>query len=247
MKPILAFETSTPRGTVAVGWGDEVWASTELPEQFRHASTLLPAVDAMLSRAGVSLDGLGGIAVGAGPGSFTGVRVAGATARGLVRGSGLPLIPVSSLAAGAASLPPEVDASAWICIDARGDRLFAARYRVSAGGVVEEVPPGAVALSELLEGGPAGGSGGRPVGRQDGRLEALVEARLEGVIFGGDGAWRHRQRIGAAGGRVVPPPAGLPSAEGILRLVAAGAPPHPDPSHWEPEYLKGAGVTPPHP
>lgn len=251
MKPILAFETSTPRGTVAVGWGDEVWASTELPEQFRHASTLLPAVDAMLSRAGVSLDGLGGIAVGAGPGSFTGVRVAGATARGLVRGSGLPLIPVSSLAAGAASLPPEVDVSAWICIDARGDRLFAARYRVSAGRVVVEVPPGAVTLSELLEGGFAGGSGGRTAGRQDGRLEAAVEAaveaRPEGLLFAGDGAWRHRQRIGAAGGRVVPPPAGLPSAQGILRLVAAGAPPHPDPSHWEPEYLKGAGVTPPGP
>jgi tRNA threonylcarbamoyladenosine biosynthesis protein TsaB len=223
VKLVLAFETSTPRGTVAVGWGEDVRASVELPVQSRHASTLLPAVDAVLSGAGVSLWELGGVAVGAGPGSFTGVRVAGATARGLVRGSGLPLIPVSSLASGAASLPAGVNGSTWICIDARGDRLFAARYRVTGGAVVEEVPPRATTVPELL----------------------LVGA--EGARFAGDGAWRHRARIEESGGLVVPPPSGLPAAEGILRLVAAGAGPHPDPSHWEPDYLKGAGVAPPTP
>lgn len=220
MKPVLAFETSTPRGTVAVGWGRDIMAGSELPVQSRHAATLLPAIQAVLAEAGVAAGELGAVAVGSGPGSFTGVRVAGATARGLVRGLGLPLVPVSTLAAGAASLPPEVRGSAWICVDARGDRLFAARYRVGGGTVpVEEVAPRAMTLPELLEGG------------------------VGGLLFAGDGAWRHREWIQGAGGRVVEPPDGLPSAGGILVWVAAGAPAHPDPARWEPDYLKGAGVS----
>lgn len=221
MRPVLAFDTSTPRGTVALGWGREVLAAAELPRQSRHAATLLPTIEEVLRRGGVHVGDLGGIAVGSGPGSFTGVRVAAATARGLVRGTGLPLIPISTLAAGAASLPP--GGPAWICIDARGDRLFAARYRTEGEGApYPEVLPLATTVEEVLRGAP-------------------------GVRFAGDGAWRHRERITAAGGTVLPLPEGGPSAEGILILAAAGAPVHPDPAHWEPDYLKGAGVTPPPP
>ena len=72
---LLAFDTSSAVGSVAVGREGVVLAHSELEEQRKHASALVPAIRAVLLEAGIDKSELDGIVVGEGPGSFTGVRV----------------------------------------------------------------------------------------------------------------------------------------------------------------------------
>ncbi|MEN3311242.1 MAG: tRNA threonylcarbamoyladenosine biosynthesis protein TsaB [Actinomycetota bacterium] len=105
---ILAFDTATDVATSALVSDGEV-----LGERTSRAVTLLEDVDALLRQAGAHTRELEGIAVGIGPGSFTGVRIGVATARGLALALGVPLAGVSTLdalAAGAPGALPVVDA-----------------------------------------------------------------------------------------------------------------------------------------
>jgi len=215
----VAFDTSTTVGSVAVGWGTEVLAARDLPGEERHAATLLPTVAELLREAGMELSGLRGIGVGSGPGSFTGVRVAAATALGLARGLEIPLYPVSSLAAAAAAGPD--GEPLWVLFDARGDRVYAAAYRVTSRGVQVLAAPVATRIPHLLQ-GPLRGGGS----------------------VAGEGALRHRESLEEAGCRILGPPAGIPRASGILRLLGipgAVSPVKPG-GAWEPEYLKGSSA-----
>jgi tRNA threonylcarbamoyladenosine biosynthesis protein TsaB len=104
----LAFDTATAVATSALVDGDEV-----LGERVSRAQTLLEDVDALLRQAGAHPSDLDRLAVGLGPGSFTGVRIGLATARGLALSLDLPGSGVSTLAALAAGAPealPVVDA-----------------------------------------------------------------------------------------------------------------------------------------
>ncbi|MFL5942176.1 MAG: tRNA (adenosine(37)-N6)-threonylcarbamoyltransferase complex dimerization subunit type 1 TsaB [Gaiellaceae bacterium] len=104
----LAFDTATAVATSALVDGDEV-----LGERVSRAQTLLEDVDALLRQAGAHPSDLGRLAVGLGPGSFTGVRIGLAVARGLALSLDLPGAGVSTLAALAAGAPeavPVVDA-----------------------------------------------------------------------------------------------------------------------------------------
>jgi tRNA threonylcarbamoyladenosine biosynthesis protein TsaB len=105
---ILAFDTATDVATSALVSDGEV-----LGERTSRAVTVLEDVDALLRQAGAHTRELEGIAVGIGPGSFTGVRIGVATARGLALALGVPLAGVSTLdalAAGAPGALPVVDA-----------------------------------------------------------------------------------------------------------------------------------------
>jgi len=104
----LAFDTATAVATSALVDGEEV-----LGERASRAQTLLEDVDALLRRAGAHPTDLDRLAVGLGPGSFTGVRIGLAVARGLALSLGVPGAGVSTLAALAAGAPgalPVVDA-----------------------------------------------------------------------------------------------------------------------------------------
>ena len=105
---ILAFDTATEVATSALVSDGEV-----LGERASRAATLLADVDALLRRSGTHTNDLEGVAVGIGPGSFTGVRIGLATARGLALSLGVPVAGVSTLdalAAGAPGAVPVVDA-----------------------------------------------------------------------------------------------------------------------------------------
>ena len=93
----LALDTSTPLGSVCVGVGSRVVARDVIHGQGSHSSDLIPTVGRVLQEAGADLSELAGLVVGAGPGSFTGVRVAAATAKGLAHALDIPLWAVSSL------------------------------------------------------------------------------------------------------------------------------------------------------
>jgi tRNA threonylcarbamoyladenosine biosynthesis protein TsaB len=143
---ILAFDTATDVATSALVLDGEV-----LGERASRAVTLLEDVDALLRQAGMHTRELEGLAVGTGPGSFTGVRIGLSTARGLALALGVPVAGVSTLDALAAGAP-----GALPVIDARRREVFVpgrvlapADVEIEAGRLC--VGNGAVRYRELLE------------------------------------------------------------------------------------------------
>jgi tRNA threonylcarbamoyladenosine biosynthesis protein TsaB len=93
-----------------------------------QAERLIPLVEAVLADAGLRYDALGALAVGHGPGSFTGVRSAVAAARGLALAADLGVIAVSSLEALAGGLRPDVPGEVLAALDARRGEVYAQRF-----------------------------------------------------------------------------------------------------------------------
>ena len=146
---ILAFDTATDVATSALVDDGEV-----LGERISRAVTLLEDVDALLRQAGARTGNLDGLAVGIGPGSFTGVRIGLATARGLSFGLDLPVAGVSTLAALAAGAPgatPVIDARRREVFVLRGEArvMLPTELRPAAGDVL--VGSGAVRYREVFE------------------------------------------------------------------------------------------------
>ena len=131
---ILGIETSTQHASLAIVDGGAVIAEANLTDGVRHSITLLPTLDALLKAHGAGLDELCGIAVGIGPGSFTGIRLGLATARGLSLSLNIPVRGICSfdnlLAAyggAAARICPLVDAHThgfYTAVYAREGRSF---------------------------------------------------------------------------------------------------------------------------
>ena len=101
---LLAFETATEACSVAVFVDGEVHERFEIAPR-RHAELALPWAEMLLAEAGVSRSQLDAVAVGRGPGAFTGVRLAVALAQGIALALDRPVLPVSTLAALAAGAP----------------------------------------------------------------------------------------------------------------------------------------------
>ena len=144
---ILAFDTATDRATSALVSDGEV-----LGERVSRASTVLEDIDALLRQAGARATDVDALAVGTGPGSFTGTRVGLAVARGLALALDVPAAGVSTLAALAAGAP-----GASAVIDAKRREVFVAGPRVLAPAELELAPgtlcvgDGAVLYRALLE------------------------------------------------------------------------------------------------
>lgn len=117
---LLAFETATEACSVAVYVDGEVLERFELAPR-RHAELALPWADALLAEAGVAKSQLDAIAVGRGPGAFTGVRLAVALAQGIALALDRPVLPVSTLAALAAGASA---ARVVAAIDARMGEVY---------------------------------------------------------------------------------------------------------------------------
>jgi tRNA threonylcarbamoyladenosine biosynthesis protein TsaB len=177
---LLGIDTSTPASAACVLRGDGE-AFEVAPEPARltagpaHARELMPAIADAMERAGVGFDGLAAIAVGVGPGTFTGLRIGIATARALASAADLPLRPVSSLAALAEGIDGELRLP---LIDARRGEVFAALH--TAAG--EALWPPFVAEPEAVA--------------------ARVRDAGFGVRAAGDGSIRFRRVLEAAGIRV---------------------------------------------
>jgi tRNA threonylcarbamoyladenosine biosynthesis protein TsaB len=154
---LLAIETSSERGSVALLADEAVYFDTaELSEQ--HSRWCLPAVRRLLDRHAVSLRGLDAIAYGAGPGSFTGLRLACGVAQGLAFGAGLSVVGVCSLEALALGTERE---RCYVAVDARMGEVYFAAYRIVGTSIETEIAPGVAAPSQvtLPEGGGWHGCG----------------------------------------------------------------------------------------
>jgi tRNA threonylcarbamoyladenosine biosynthesis protein TsaB len=138
---LLAFDTSTRWLSVACVNGAQ-WVERAEPAGQAHSQRLLPLVDEVLGEAQLELDDLDGLAFGAGPGSFTGVRIGCGVAQGLALGAVLGLVPVSTLEAIAQSA---WQAHGWTrvvaCLDARMREVYVASYRREAERWTTESEP----------------------------------------------------------------------------------------------------------
>lgn len=125
---LLTLDTSTPVCSVALTSGERLVAEQLLNLESRHSANLLESVDAVLKAAGMEVSDLDGFGVALGPGSFTGVRVAVATVKGLALATGKPVAGFSSLAMLAMNVPV---AKYPVCpmFDARKKEVYAALYR----------------------------------------------------------------------------------------------------------------------
>ena len=138
---LLAFDTSTSWLSVACGT-NAAWCVRGEPAGQAHSERLLHLVDVVLAEAGWSLQSLDGIAFGAGPGSFTGVRIACGVAQGLGLGAGLPLVPVPTLEALAQAAWREHAADRVVaCLDARMREVYVAAYARESGHWTEVLAP----------------------------------------------------------------------------------------------------------
>ena len=133
-QPLLAFDTATPTARVALMSPAGDCLVLREKTAARHSANLLGLVDEVLREGGVAVAGLGAIACGAGPGSFTGLRVGLAVAKGLALPTARPLVLVSSLDALAIDLAaacPEADL-VLPCIDAGKAQVYARLYDAGA-------------------------------------------------------------------------------------------------------------------
>lgn len=142
MRPLLAFDTSTDH--LAIGVGDldrpgDVLAAADMPAPRAANTMLLSAVERVLADAGCDPSSLAAVACGRGPGSFTGVRIGVATAKGLAHGAGVPLVGFSTLDAVAWRVWRSGEQGACTLIGILGDAMrgevYPALFEVSSDGV----------------------------------------------------------------------------------------------------------------
>lgn len=136
---VLAIDTSNRPLSVAVLEDETVLATITVTVHQKHAEYLLPEIERLLGMADLKPTDLDRIVVAAGPGSYTGIRIAVTTAKTLASTLNLDLVAVSSLATLAANVPVE-GALVAPMFDARNHNVFAGLYRIQAGVPVPVIP-----------------------------------------------------------------------------------------------------------
>jgi tRNA threonylcarbamoyladenosine biosynthesis protein TsaB len=133
---LLAIETSTEACSIALACDGDIRERFEIAPR-RHAELLLPWIDQMLAEAGVAKSTLDAIAVGRGPGAFTGVRLGIAVAQGIAFALQRPLVAVSTLAALADTAVAQPGERVLAAIDARMQEIYLGAFVISVDGLPE--------------------------------------------------------------------------------------------------------------
>ncbi len=222
MSLYLAIESATDAGSVAVGEPGRVLCERRFSDM-RHATALAPAVDEVLREAGADYASLAGIVVADGPGSFTGLRIGFATAKGVLRVHGdVELRTAPSLLAAAWGARREADGPVAALYDAlRGD-VFAAVYDVSGAQVRKLLAPVCWAADELERRSP-----------------------VKPALAVGDGAAAYADLVRDWTGREpLVPPDGAPRAGALIELLAVeeGTGLVDDPDNFQPAYGRRAAA-----
>lgn len=220
----LGIETATMSGGVGIVDEKRLIAELRLSVRATHSERLLPGLDYLLGQAGLTVKDIGLLAISAGPGSFTGLRVG----FGLVKGisfatGGTPIIAV-----------PTLEAFAWhfpacrmpVCplLDARKKELYGAVFLWGEDGFERAVP--------------------ESVMKPDRWVEMLKDEKYEKIIFTGEGALLYMEELtGALGGRAVfaPPQKMTPSPANVaalgMMMLKKGHPPA-EPASLAPFYIR---------
>ncbi len=195
---VVGIETSTPQTSVALGTEAEILGRISVAGRARQES-VTPALAQLLAWTGVEIARIGGVAVGIGPGLFTGLRVGVQTAKTLAQVLNLPIVGIVSLDALAYTHRYSHKRIASV-IDARRGEVFFATYRSVPGGVVRETEP-MVSSPE--------------------RLTAELQAIAGDVLAVGNGAMLYRHELEQQGARVEigSPTSAHPDAAALVELA----------------------------
>ena len=150
----LAIDTATEIGSVAVGTPERVTGVRSMRGARQHAAQIIPLIQEVLENSGVQLVQISGLVVGDGPGSFTGLRIAWAVAKGLAHERELPLVAVPALLGAAHAAAGEQSGPIVACFDALRGQVFAAIYKFFPGRVETVVAPGLFEVRELAQTAP---------------------------------------------------------------------------------------------
>ena len=196
----LALDTATPRVSVALGRDGHVLGDLSLDGGRRHAEQLAPAIEYLCREVEVDLHQLAFVAVGLGPGLFTGLRVGVTTARMIAQVLRIPMVGVPTLDLIAYPLR-FTNRTVVSVVDARRNEVFFACYRPVPGGV-QRITDYDVTT--------AGGLAGE------------LEARGDDTLLAGDGALRYETELGALDRvELAGPGAAPPSAAALVELATA--------------------------
>jgi tRNA threonylcarbamoyladenosine biosynthesis protein TsaB len=215
---VLAIETSTMLGGVALAGEQGLLAEVRLNVKSTHSERIMTAVDYVLRQSDMTLDDIGAFAAASGPGSFTGLRIGLSTAKGLCYAAGKPLVLVPTLEAFAWNFPFS-EHPVCLMLDARKGEVYAALYRWEEYGFVPLMHERSVRPEELLN-------------------------AVEGpVVLAGEGALIYQDRIVAAiGARALMAPHGkmIPSPANVAMLGRERAlrGEFTDFAHAEPLYIR---------
>lgn len=175
---LLALDGASRAASAALLSDGALVAESFVENTLTHSQMLLPMVEQTLERAGAAVQEVDAIAVVTGPGSFTGVRIAVSTAKGLGHALNIPIIQVEALAALCHNLPGFAGIMAPM-LDARRDQVYAAAYCWRDGQLEELLPGRAMALDSFIS-----------------ELTSIGDD----VMFIGDGAAIHREELLAVDG-----------------------------------------------
>jgi len=198
---LLAIDTSTDFCSVAASRGEALYSRHERAGQ-RQAETILGMVDQVLAEARIELSQIQGIAYGAGPGSFTGLRIAAGVTQGLALARGIGVVGIGTLLALAEEAAEEAAQEAAgsriiACLDAHKGEVYHAAYRRAGAGWEEVSAPGVY------------------------RPEAVPLVPGENWIGCGDGFAAYRELLAARLGECVSAvrPEAAPTARAVLKLA----------------------------
>jgi tRNA threonylcarbamoyladenosine biosynthesis protein TsaB len=221
MSLTLAIDTATPEVSVALGGPDGLAGELNLRPGRRHGEVLAPAIESLLGLAGARLDQVERVAVDAGPGLFTGLRVGVATAKALASALGVPVVPCTSLDLLAYPQRGCGDLVASV-VDARRGEVFWALYQPALGGT---------AMVQTTD----------PVVADPEEVAASLPYAGDRVLVVGDGARRYAPQMTRVPGlRLAGPEFDYPRASALLTLAMTR--PSLPADKVTPTYLRGADV-----
>lgn len=217
---ILAIESSAGPASCAVTEDGRLLASSAVHTGLMHSQTLIPMVDAMLRGAGIPFDGVDLLAVAAGPGSFTGIRIGVAAVKGMAFAQNKPCVGVSTLASMARAFQG-LPYTGLLCaaMDARCRQVYTALFESRNGEIRRIAPDEAISVDSL---------------------ENTIISLKKPVILFGDGAELCYNTFGSDVPcvTIAPPALRYQSAIGVALEAAEGTEKAVDASELRPIYLR---------
>lgn len=170
---ILGIESSSIAASCAITEDNKLLGEFTLNHKLTHSEKLMPLIECLLSSLDLNINQIDLIAIDEGPGSYTGLRIGAAIAKGLAFSKNISLVNISSTEAIASNIK-NIEVPIAVLIDARGERVFHGIYIKKSDGLelIEEIDSGTI--QDFLE---------------------SVSIKYEKLIFIGDGALKHKSSI----------------------------------------------------
>lgn len=147
---ILAVECSAGPASAAIIEDGKILSNAFVNVKITHSQTLMPMVDCVLKASGISIDDIDGFAVGAGPGSFTGIRIGISAVKGMAAVKNIPCAPISTIRAMAENYKEE-DCIVCGVMDARCNQVYNAFFDITNGKIRRICKDRAIMCDELAE------------------------------------------------------------------------------------------------